>query len=161
MFDLDVSKIIIQIIGFLAMLWIMKKYGWKPLLDVLEARQTKIREEFESIEAQKREASLLALQYEERLKGFEADNRRKIQEAVEEGHRISSEIQEEAQNRAKEVMKKAKSEVDSEIAKAKNKLKDDMVNLVVNVTNRIIKEDLDVAAQKKLIADFVEEAQLK
>lgn len=53
MLDLDLGQIIVQIIGFLAMLWILKRYGWKPLLDLLDARRQKIQSEFDSIEEKK------------------------------------------------------------------------------------------------------------
>ena len=161
MLNLDVSQIIIQIIAFLIMLWVMKKYGWQPLLDTLKARREAIQAEFDSIAAQKEEVKQLTIHYEEKLKEIDADARKKIQEAVAEGHKISLEIQEDAQAHAKEILQKAKSELEGEIANAKNQLKNDMVNLVVNITEKILQEKLDSAAQKKLIANFVEEAQLK
>lgn len=161
MLDLNVSQIIIQIIGFLVMLWILKKFGWKPLLDLLEVRREKIKSEFDSIDAKKADVDQLISKYEQKLKEIEADSRNKIQEAVEEGHKIGLEIQKDAQNQAKETLNKVKSEIEGEIAKAKNQLKNDMVDLVMTITNKILKEDLDPANQKKLIAQFIEEANLK
>ena len=161
MLNLDASTILIQIIAFLVMLWIMKRYGWQPILDTLEARRKKIQEGFDSIAAQKEEVKQLAIQYEEKLKGIEADARKKIQEAVAEGYKISIEIQEDAQANAKELLKKAKLELEGEVANAKNQLKNDLVNLVVNTTEKILQENLDASSQKKLIGKFVEEAELK
>jgi F-type H+-transporting ATPase subunit b len=161
MLNLTVSQIIIQIIGFLAMLWILKKFGWKPLLDHLDARRDKIRSEFDSIDAKKGEVDQLVAKYEQKLKEIESDSRNKIQEAVEEGHKISGEIQKNAQAQAKEILEKVKLEINGEIAKAKNQLKDDMIDLVMNVSKKILKEDLNAENQKKLIAKFIDEAQLK
>lgn len=161
MLNLDASQIIIQIIAFLVMLWVMKRYGWQPLLELLEARRKKIQEEFDAIAAQKEEVKQLTAQYEEKLRGIDADARKKIQEAIAEGRKIGVEIQEDAQANAKEILQKAKLEMEGEVAKAKNQLKNDMVNLVVITTEKILQEKLDAPNQKKLIADFVEEAQLK
>lgn len=161
MLNLELSQILIQIIAFLVMLWVMKRYGWKPLLDVLEGRQKKIHDEFDSIAAQKEEVKQLMVQYEEKLKEVESNMRKKIQEAVAKGNKISVEIQEDAQAKAKEIVEKAKSEVKEEIVKAKNQLKDDMVNLVMDTTKKILQENLDTESQKKLIAKFVEEVHLK
>lgn len=157
MLNLDVSQIIAQIIAFLVMLWVMKRYGWQPLLDTLEVRRKKIQAEFDSIAAQKEEIKQLTLQYEEKLKGIDIEARKKIQE----GHRMSLKIQEDAQVHAKEILQKAKSELEGEIAKAKNQFKDDMVTLVINITEKILKEKLDTSSQKKLISNFIEEVQLK
>ena len=161
MLDLDVSQIIIQIIAFLVMFWVMKKYGWEPLLGILEARQKKIQEEFDSIAAEKEEAKKLTALYEEKLREINGDARRKIQEAIAEGHKISTGIQEEAQKSANEFLQKAKLEIAGEIAHTKNQFKNDMVDLVVKTTEKILQKTLDDPTQKKLIADFVEEAQLK
>src|SRR5262245_43127903 len=107
MLDLDVSQIIIQIIAFLVMFWIMKRYGWQPLLDILEARRKAIQAEFDSIAVQKEEAKKLTAQYEEKLRDINADARKKIQEAIAEGHKMSVEIQKDAQASAKEILQKA------------------------------------------------------
>lgn len=161
MLDLKMNQIIIQIIAFLVMFWVMKRYGWQPLLDVLEARREKIKAEFDSIDAQKEEARKLSAQYEEKMKEISANARKKIQEAIAEGHKISAEIQEDAQTNAKEILQKAKLEIAEEIANAKNQLKNDMVGLVVDTTEKLLQKTLDDSSQKKLIADFIDEAQLK
>lgn len=161
MLDLNVSQIIIQIIAFLVMFWVMKKFGWKPLLNTLEARQKKIKDEFDSIAAKKEEAKALSAKYEDKLKEIHADARKRIQEAIEEGNKISSAIQEDAQHKAKETLQKVKSELAEEMSIAKNKLKNEIVNLVIGTTEKILQTKLDDASQKKLIAEFVEDAQLK
>lgn len=161
MLNLDVKQIIIQIIAFLIMFWVLKRYGWQPLLDVLEARRKKIQDEFDSIAAQKEDVKSLNEQYEAKLKEVHAEGRKKIQEAIAEGHQISLKIQQDAQSQAKEIITKAKAEISSEISQANNQLKNDIVNLVMDTTEKILQKKLDDSSQKKLIADFVEEAQLK
>lgn len=161
MLNIDISQVIIQIIAFLVMLWVMKRYGWQPLLDSLEARRKKIQMEFDAIAAQKEDCKQLRTQYEERLKEIDEDARKKIQDAIEEGRRISISIQNDAQAHAKEILQKTKLEMESAVDKAKNQLKNDMVNLVVNATEKILKEKLDDDSQRKLITHFVEEAHLK
>lgn len=161
MLNLDAKQILIQIIAFLVMLWVMKRFGWQPLLNVLEERRKKIQAEFDDIASQKEELHQVTVQYEQRMKEISADARKKIQEAVAEGQKIGREIQEEAQVKSKETLIKAKSEVEAEMAKMKNQLKNDMVNLVIVTTEKILKEKLDEPGQKKLIASFIEEVHLK
>jgi F-type H+-transporting ATPase subunit b len=161
MLNLELKQIIIQIIAFLIMLWVMKKYAWRPLLDTMEARRKKIKDEFDSIAAQKEEVKKQSLHYEEQIRKIDADTRRKIQEAIAEAHKISVEIQDDAKVQAKEILLRAQSEIKDEVVKAKNQLKNDMVNLIVHVTEKMLQEKLDPASQRKLIASFVEEAQLK
>ena len=160
MLNLEVSQIIIQIIAFLAMLWVMKRYGWGPLLQILEERKNKIKAEFNLIDTRKAEVEELNVQYQDKLKGIDADRRKKIQEAVAEGQKISSDIQADAQLRAREILDKAISEVEGEIVRGKIQLKNDIVNLVVNTTETILQKELDASSQKQLITRFLDEAQL-
>lgn len=157
MLDLDVSQIIIQTIAFLVMLWVMKRFGWKPLLEILESRRKKIRAEFAAIDSQKEDIKQLTFQYEEKLKEIEEEMRKKVQEAVMEGQRVSAKIQEEAQVRAKEIVQKVKSDIAIEMAQAKLQFKKEMVNLVMNSTKKILQEELDASRQKQLISNFLDE----
>lgn len=158
MLNLEVSQVIIQIIAFLIMLWVMKRFGWTPLLTVLETRRKNIQTEFASIAAEKEEAKKVANQYEERLKNIHLDARKKIQEAIAEGNRISLEIQQDAQARAKEILEQARVEIAQEMSEAKVKLKNEIVNLIVITTEKVLQETLDDKAHQKLIADFVKES---
>lgn len=161
MLHLDVSQIIIQIIAFMVMLWVMKRYGWKPLLGILDERRKLIQGEFDSIASQKEQVEELAFQYEKKLKELQGEARKKIQEAIAEGQNISLKMQEEAHIHAREILHKTQLEVRGEIAKAKIKLKDDMLNLVVDATKKILQEELNGANHKKLINHFLDEAELK
>ena len=158
---LEISQVLLQMVAFLIMLWILKKFGWKPLLDLLNERRQKIQAEFDSIDEQKKQVSDLADEYHEKLKGIDAEARRKIQEAVLEGQKIAVGIQQETQANAKEIIEKAKEEVSREIANARTHLKNDIVDLAVAAAEKILKEKIDASKHTKLISEFVEEAELK
>lgn len=158
---IDISQVLLQMVAFLLMLWILKKFGWKPLLDLLKERREKIQSEFDSIAEQKMQVSLLTDEYREKLKGIDAEARRKIQEAVLEGQKIAVNIQQETQAHANEIIEKAKEEVNREVANARTQLKNDVVEIAVSVAEKILKEKIDSSKHTKLIAEFVEEAELK
>lgn len=158
MLDLDVSQIIIQIIAFLVMFWVMKRFGWQPLLDILEARRQKIATEFQEIAAQKQEIEALSSRYEERLAEIGAQARKKIQDAVAEGQKISGEIQEEAKAKAKDILIQAQEAIKVEILETKNALKNDIVNLVITAAEKMLQTTLDEKSQKELVVKLVEES---
>ena len=43
--ELRLDVLITQIVGFLIVLWILKRYAWKPVLGMLEARRQRIADE--------------------------------------------------------------------------------------------------------------------
>ena len=54
---IDIRQVATQILGFLILLWIMRKYAWGPVLAGLEARRAKIAGEFAAAEKAKAEAN--------------------------------------------------------------------------------------------------------
>lgn len=159
--NLDISQVLIQIIAFLVMLWVLKKFGWKPLLNTLKERKEKIQSEFDSIATQRDEVKRLTEEYQEKLKDLEAESRIKIQEAIMHGQKIAAEIQEEAQSNVKAILFKGKSDVEKEVKKAKNQLKNEVVNIAIVIAEKILQEKFDKSEHEKLITEFIEEAELK
>ncbi len=159
--NLELEQILTQIVAFLAMLWILKKFAWKPLLDVMEERRQTIQSEFDSIEEQKKEVKRLTNTYNAKLDEIEAVARATIQEAVKRGEQVAQEIEQETRERAAMILNKAQSEMEEEIAQAKKKLKQDLVKMTLAATEKIIQEKLDPTKHQKLIEDAIETADFK
>ena len=159
--NLDFSQIVIQIIAFLVMLWVLKRYGWKPLISQLDERREKIKGEFDEIAVQRAAVQELKEDYEEKLRKSDDEGRRKIQEGITHGRKIALEIEEQAQANGRAVLERARREAHNEIDNAKEQLKDDMINLVIATTEKVLKQELDKPKQEKLIADLIKEVSLK
>jgi len=156
---LEIGQIVTQIIGFLLALWILKKFAWKPLLKIMEQRRQKIASEFEGIDEQKGEMEKLVSDYEAKLKDIDNLARAKILEAASEGQKMASEIKENARKEAKDFLDRAKERLQREVDMAKVQLRDDLVEMTLRVTEKILKEKLDQEKDKRLIADFIDEVE--
>ena len=87
---IDIRQVLTQILGFLLMVWILRRYAWGPLIGMLEARREKIAGEFKEVERLKSEAGELKARYDGELRTIEAQARQRITEAVAEGQRVAS-----------------------------------------------------------------------
>lgn len=155
---LEISQIVSQIFAFLIMLWVLKRYAWKPLLSILEERRNKIQAEFQSIDEQKKANETLLNEYREKLKNIDHQARVKIQEGIKEGEKKSLQIQNEAHETAKAIILKAQSDLQNEINKAKLQLRKEIVGMTLSATQKIIGEKLSSQKENKLVADFVDQA---
>ena len=52
----DIRQVVTQILGFLLMVWILRRYAWGPVMSMLEARREKIAGEFKEADRLKAEA---------------------------------------------------------------------------------------------------------
>lgn len=159
--DIDTKQVISQIFAFLIMLWILKRFAWKPLLKVMEDRREHIKSEFEAIDQQKLDIQKLQHEYQTTLRGIDAEARVRLQEGVNEGRKIAQEIQQSARLQSQEIIKKAQEEIKEEVAKARIQLKNDVVDLGMQAANVIIKGSMDPNKQKDLVNEFLKEAEFK
>jgi F-type H+-transporting ATPase subunit b len=154
--NLEIGQIISQIFAFLIMLWVLRRFAWKPLLNLLEERKRKIQEEFDSIEAEKKQIENLKSTYGQKLKEIDATAKAKMQEEVERGRKVAQEIEEDAHKQASLITAKAQENISREQEEAKEQLKHVLVNLTIKATEKILKESLDSDTSKKIVASYVD-----
>src|SRR5262245_57299828 len=94
---IDIRQVLTQILGFLILLCGLRKFGWGPVLGMLEARRAKIAGEFDLAARKQAEGEQLKAQYQQELRSIDTQARQKIQEAIAEGQRVSGEIKTQAQ----------------------------------------------------------------
>jgi F-type H+-transporting ATPase subunit b len=154
---IDIRLVGTQIIGFLLMLWLLRKFAWGPVVGMLEARREKIAADFRDAERVKAEAEALKVSYEQKLRGADTEARTRIQSAVEEGQRVAAEINAQAQVQAQQRLERAEDEILREREKAKEKLKEQIIALSLGAAAKILRKNLDDPAQKKMASEFVDE----
>jgi len=158
--QVEIGQIFTQVVSFLIMLWILKRFAWKPLFQVLEDRRQKIAEEFEVIDQQKKNNLEEAKNYADKMKNLDLQGQKVIQEAKEKGLHLYKEIESDAHARAKSIIDKAQEQLQDEISKARLALKQRLVEITIKATEKLIETDLDKDGQKKLIDDFIEQAEI-
>jgi F-type H+-transporting ATPase subunit b len=157
--SIEISQILTHLVGFLIAFFILKKYAWGPVLQMLDDRRQKIADEFADIEAQKQQTETLLHEYEERLRKIEEEARARINEAVAEGQKVAAEIKSDAQEDARRITARAKSELERDVERARAQLKQDMVIMTLGATERLLHEKFDESANRKLIERFLSEAE--
>ena len=146
-----------NILAFLLLLFILKKFAWGALLKLIDERREKISSGFESIEQAKREIAQLKAEYQERMAQIEEEGRAKIQAAVMEGRRVGAEVEEEARAHAREALEKSKEAIAGEVAKARAQLKEQVVDLAIQATHKILQQHLDEETDRRMIEAFIQE----
>lgn len=154
---IDIRLVGTQILGFLVLLWALRKWAWGPVLAGLEARRQKIAGEFAEAERRQHEADQLKLKYEQDLRGIDAQARQRLQEAIAQGQTVAAEIKAQAQTDAQARLHRAEDEVAREREKAKEILKEQVISLSMRTAEKILRAKLDDPAQRKLAGEFIDE----
>jgi F-type H+-transporting ATPase subunit b len=144
-------------VAFTAAVLVLRRYAWKPILNLLDERRERIANEFGTIDREKSANVKLKVEYEAQLKTIDAQARAKIQEAVGEGRKVAGEIHEHAREEAHELMARAREEIDIEKDKAEVALKEDMVAMAMAAAEKVIRMKLDETVHRKLVSEAIDE----
>ena len=156
---LEWTQLITHAFGFLITFWLLKRYAWKPLLNLMEERRNRIPGEFKTIDDEKAKVAQQAAEYSARMKEIDAERRAKIVEAVDEGKKVAADIKAQAHHEAKEIQAKAKADLEREIAKAKVQLKEEMIAITMSAAEKVVREKLSDQKHRELIGKYIEEVQ--
>lgn len=154
---IDIRQVLTQILGFLLLVWILRRWAWAPLLGALEARRQRIADEFRQAEERRADAERLRERYESELKGIEQKARQRLQEAVAEGQRVAAEIKSQAHEDAIARLERAEQEIEREREKAKEAIKDQIIVLSLRTAEKVLRQKLDDSTQRRLAGEFIDE----
>jgi F-type H+-transporting ATPase subunit b len=157
MLALDLQQIISQVLSFLLLLWVLRRFAWRPLLGVLDARRARIEEQLREAARHQEEAARLQQDLAARLAAIDQEARVKIQQAIQEGRRMAAEVQEDARAQAQQILAKSKETIELELAKAKVTLRDELADLTAEAVHRLLRQTLDEKTDHRLIAAILEE----
>jgi F-type H+-transporting ATPase subunit b len=143
-------------LGFIFFVWILGKFAWGPILDLLDERRGKIDGDYTTAEQNLAESERLKLEFESKLTDIKAIEREKVQEAVKRGEDIAGGIENKAREHAVETRRKADQDIEIDTQKAQMQLRDSVVAMAIGAAEKVVGERLDDDLHRKLITEYIE-----
>jgi F-type H+-transporting ATPase subunit b len=159
--NIHLGEVLVQLIAFLIVFAVLKKFAWKPLLAIIRSRRERFESEWGGIEKTKQEVAALQKDYQAHLQKIEEEARAKMQEAIQEGRRLAREIQEKARLESQTSFEKAKAAIELEVQKARLTLRQEIADLSIRVAEKILAEKMDGSQQEKKALEILGELEKK
>ncbi len=153
---INFKSIIVQGVGFLILLFVLKKFLFGKISAMIKARTDEVKNTYEKTERDKAEAERLKLEFQKKLSEAEAEAAKRIQEAINEGNRISEEIIKRAKEEVESVRIKAQEGIEQERKKALAEIRNQVVTLSILASSKIIQQSISPQTAEKLVDDFIE-----
>ncbi len=157
MLDLNPGLIVWTIITFVAVLAILSKTAWKPLVGALTKREEEIRTSIEHAENANAEAKRLLEENKRQLAMADAQSQAAVREGREMGERLKAEIIEKANASSRQVIEQAKEEIRREKDAALIALRSEVADLAVSAAGKIIDANLDVNKHRSLVDNVIKD----
>ncbi|MFP5471414.1 MAG: F0F1 ATP synthase subunit B [Bacteroidia bacterium] len=150
-----------QSVLFIALIFLLRKFAWKPILKAVNEREEKIEGALKAAEEAEKRMQALNAQNEELLKSARAERDVILKEARETREQVILEAKTKAKEEAERVMQSAREAIQNEKLAAIAELKNQVATLSIEIAEKIIRQELKSDdKQKQLANNFVEEVSL-
>lgn len=151
--DFSVGLFFWQMLLFIVLLFLLKKYAWKPILVSVREREEKIQEGIESADKAKEMMRELRNDNEKLLAEARLEREAIIKTAREAKDKMINEAKGKAQEEADKIIKSAQEAIRAEKSAAMNEIKTHVAELSVSIAEKILKNELTSDAKQKELID--------
>tara|TARA_B100000902_G_scaffold387823_1_gene432515 strand:- start:482 stop:970 length:489 start_codon:yes stop_codon:yes gene_type:complete len=161
MITFDPGLIIWTTIIFTLLLFVLKKFAWKPILNAVDERNKSIEDALKAADNAKEEMALLNIDNERILSEARIERDSLLREAREMKEKIVNEAKDQANTEANKILLLTKDQINNEKRKAITELKNKVAEMSIDIAEKILKSELsDKNKQKKLIAESLKSKEL-
>ena len=148
--------LIAQILNLFLQMYLIKRFLFKPINEIIEKRRKMATEELDSARVLNEEAEALKNEYETNI----AEAKEKANEIIASANRSalsrSDEIIAEANKEATAIKNKAEADILQERKKAINDIKNEIGSMAVDIAGKVIEREVNADDHEKLINEFIE-----
>jgi F-type H+-transporting ATPase subunit b len=150
-----------QLIGFLALLFILIKFAWKPILASLAEREASIDGALKSAEQARNEMANLKSENEKLLQEARLERDVILKKAHEASLKMIDDAKNEAAKQGAQLIESAKAVIETEKKAALTEVKNQVAMLTLEVTEKLLRKKLsDDKAQAELVDQFIKDLKL-
>lgn len=143
------------VLTFGALLFLLGRFAWKPLLGALGERERSIQDSIEQARTDREEAESLLARQRELLE----QSRRERAEALATGRReaetVKAELLEEARKQREKLLQQTEAQVQAGMRQARVELRGFAVDLALSAAQKLLSRDLDDATHRELIEEYL------
>ena len=153
--DVNPGLIFWTAVTFVLLLLVLKKMAWKPILNSLSERENFIKDSVERAETAKKEAEELLEENKKNLAKAEEEAQKVIVQGREYAENLKTQIIEESKLESKKLIDNAAVEIERKNLEAFNSLKGEIASIVIEASEKILRETLDKTKHEKIVNDFI------
>lgn len=152
---------IIQTVIFLILLFVLRKFAWKPIMDAVKEREVTIVDSLNQAKLAKQEVQNLKAENEVIIREAKVERDNILKEAREIKDRIVGEAKDIAKAEGDKMIEQARQSIQAEKSAAMSEIKNQIGVLSVTIAESILKQKLDNdGAQNALVENILNKSNL-
>ena len=150
------ATLIAQILNFLFLVFVLAKFAYKPLLNIMEERKNKIAADLEAADAAKAEAEAVKSEYAAKLADARQEAQAIIENARKNAQAAHDKIMAETKAEQDQVVAAAKEAIELEKQKALADVRAQVISLSMMAASKIVEQKLGSEEDKKMAGEIVD-----
>ena len=157
MFDINLGLSVWTTFVFIALLGILWKFAWGPILEMVQAREDGIQSTLDQAANERGEAAKLLAEHREQMADARRQAQQMIAEGKEAGERVRQDIEEKARGEGDAMIERARESIEREKDAALEELRKESVDLALAAAAKLVQASLDGEKDRELIMGFIDE----
>ncbi len=150
-----------QVLIFVGLIILLKKFAWKPILDAVNDREEGIKNALLSAENARKEMQNLQADNQRILQEARLERDNMLKDAREMKEKMVADAKSEAQVQGQKMIEQAKAAIESEKNAAMAELKSQVSTLSLSIAEKLLKDELsNKEAQTKLVEKMLGDVKL-
>lgn len=146
-------------ITFLVLLFILKKFAWKPILGAVSEREKGIKDALASAVEARKEMENLQADNERILKDARAEREAMLKDARELKNKMIDDAKQDAKIEANKLITQAQAAIDAEKKAAIADLKSQVAQISISIAEKVVHDELsNTEKQEKLVESMLDDA---
>lgn len=155
---INLGFLISQIVNFTLLAVLLYFVAYKPVLRMLDERSARVKKGLEDAELASRRAAEMEQTFELRMAEARKQGQEVIAQATQMSEKARQEILDRAREEARAQIEKAREEIARERDQAMAELREQVADLSLAISEKVLRESLDEQRQRRLIEQFLQQA---
>ena len=153
--NIDLRLIAAYLVNLIVLFVFLRWILYKPVKKFLDEREARHARRVEYIEQRDREVEEDKVRYEALMDKAQVDSENILKDARAQANRRAEEILADAERNAGEVVFRARREVDEERRAAQQNMREEIVNLAVDMANRVLEREASGEDHERMVKKFL------
>ena len=159
--EISIPTMIFLVINFLLLVAILWYALYRPVGNLLRAREQRIQNDLDSAKRERAEAEKLRKEYEQKLLQLKRDVHDALERAHWQGEQERQELIAKAREEASAIIERATRQIENERKRAWDELKNDVAEIAILAASRALGRIIDSEYQRRIFNEFVEGIRLE
>lgn len=153
--DPDFTLTVATLVLFALFAAVLAKFGWGPLLKLIEEREKTVRDTVEGAHKANAEAASLLEKHKQMVRETLKERDEIMKRSMKEAEQLKADLVEKARSEGEQMVKRAKDQIEREKSLAIQELRTQVADIAVEAASKIVKSSLTPDVQKKLVSDYI------